>query len=169
MLVQKGLDVDAAHCRHNLPPLSQPHAGNPALHVDENGLLVALQIDVEGVDDLRPARTALRDQCLAPSVGLNEIKYGVGRIRSFLVGEIHPGVEPDIDATRHDPEIDVRSHRAMTAAADDRARLDGLEAVKATLEIGTRPTPAPEIAVDRLVLPVRGLVVAAGGIGLPNF
>src|SRR5216684_6218299 len=158
MLVQKGLDVDAAHCRHNLPPLSQPHAGNPALHVDENGLLVALQIDVEDVDDLRAAGAALRDQGLAPDLGLDDIEYGVGRIRSFLVGEIHPRVESDIDATRHDPEIDVRRHRAMTAAADDRARLDGLEAIEATLEIGTRPTPAPEIAVDRLVLPVRGMV-----------
>src|SRR5258708_1723036 len=131
-----------------------------ALHVDKNGLLVALQIDVEAVDDLRSAGAARRDQSLSPDLGLDEFEHGVGRIRSLLVGEIHPGVEPDIDTTRHDPEIDVWGHRAMTAAADDGARLDGFEAVTAALEIGARPAPTPEIAVDRLVLLVGGMGVA---------
>ena len=76
--------------------------------------------------------------------------------------------EANIDAPRHDPEIDVGCHRPMTAPADNGAGLHGLESVQSGLEVRTGTSPSTKGLVERLVLPVRRMIVAAGRIGLPD-
>src|SRR5262245_5106694 len=56
----------------------------------------------------------------------------------------------------------------MTTAANDGTGLDGAKAIAAAFEIAARAPPAAKIIVDRLRLPVGGVMVATGGVGLPN-
>lgn len=62
----------------------------------------------------------------------------------------------------------VGCHRTMAAPADDGAGLYGLESVQSGLEVRTGTSPSTKGLVERLVLPVRWMIVAAGGIGLPD-
>src|SRR5215472_13768848 len=63
----------------------------------------------------------------------------------------------------------MRRHGLAAAPARDRPRLDGPDAVEAALEIGAGPRPATEARIERLVLPVSGMIVTAGRVSLPRF
>src|SRR6516162_6664961 len=139
--------------------------------VEEDGLALALQADVEAVDRAALAAfgvLALADERLAAALPLDEVDHRVLRVRLGLVAEVHAGVQADVDASRDDPEVHVRGHHA-TVAAHHRPGLDGVEAPDACLEIAGRATPAAKVRVDRLVgLAVAGVVVAPGSVRLPD-
>ena len=85
--------------------------------IEEHRLVLALQADVEAVDRLAVARPRARRSAsprrLACSTRFEHRVLGVGL---GLVAEVHPGVEPDVDAAGDDPEVEVRRHRPAAAA-----------------------------------------------------
>ena len=88
---------------------------------------------------------------------------GVARV----VGEIDPRIKVHQHAAREHREGDVRRLQRV-AAARHRAGLDRHHP-EAALAVGRDPPEAAEIRVERLVvLAVLGMVVAAGGVGLPQ-
>jgi hypothetical protein len=86
-----------------------------------------------------------------------------------FVREVQPGSEPDVDAARGEPNVDVRRHRLVTVPSDDRAGLDRLEPVKSGGEVRAGTAPAAEVGIERLVpLRISGMIVTPGRVGLPN-
>src|SRR5205814_10043573 len=122
----------------------------PRSYIEEDRLPIALQVDVEPVDDLGAPLFARRDQGAAPDLGFDEVEDGIGGVRGLLVREVHPSIEPDIDTARDDPEIDVGGHRAMPAAPHRGTRLHGLEAVKPGFEVAAGAAPAAKLRIESL-------------------
>ncbi|MGY4280839.1 uncharacterized LabA/DUF88 family protein [Bradyrhizobium sp. LM2.7] len=144
-------------------------AGHPrSSNVEEHRLLRPLQIDRERIHDLVGALAALGDQRRTPHRLLDQVQHGIGGIRRFFVREIEPRVEPDIDAARDDPDVDMRRTSAARFVRD-RARLDGLECHHPALEIRAGAAPAAKILVRPASGAVGRMVVAAGRVGLPDF
>src|SRR4051812_36323014 len=79
-------------------------------HIEEYGLIKALEVNVEGVTGKRIFVAPRSDKCLHPSPVLDAEQHRIFRIGGFLVAEIHPSMEPDVDPARHDPEGNVRRH-----------------------------------------------------------
>ena len=109
---------------------------------------------------------------LAISVGTRDLVLDAGEHRAlgvglFLVAEIHPRVQADIDAARDDPEGDVRRHQAAVREGHA-AGLDRLEAADARFARRSAggpsrrnsDRPSPRILGWAVVEPVR--------VGLPD-
>src|SRR6056297_1123422 len=94
-----------------------------ASHVEEYGFGIALKADVEMI----VAALGTSDQSLPPVRLFYERQHRVGGIGGFLIPEIHPGAEANIDAARHQPEVEMRGHEAAIAAHDG-AGFDGVKA-----------------------------------------
>src|SRR4029453_17941853 len=109
----------------------------------------------------------LADQSFPPRRRFDDVEHRICGIGHLFIGKIHACTEPDIDATRHDPEIDMRCHGA-TASSNNCAGFDGPKPVSPALEITTRPSPASKILVDGLVLPIGGVFVTASGSCRPH-
>src|ERR1700676_184448 len=135
--------------------------------IKEHRLPVALEMDIEGVDDGAVTLGPCSDQALASLRLLDDVQDRILRVRRFLVAKIHAGGEADIDAARGQPEIDMRRHRLAALAAGHASRLDGANRIKPGVEVGAGPGPAAKALIERLVLLVGRVVVAAGSIGLP--
>ena len=88
------------------------------------------------------------------------------RIGSLFIAEIHPRMQPDIDAAGDDPDRDVRRHQA-TVGIGNAAGLDRLEAELAGLGVGRLATPADEVGIGSTTL-LRGRVVETSRIRLPD-
>src|SRR5262245_5079839 len=147
------------------------HAAHSAFrisNVEKDRLALSLQIDIEAIDDLLIAYLPLAHQGLSPRCRLDDVEHGIGCIGRFLVGEVHACAKPDVDAPRHDPQVDVWGHGTMATATDDRTGLDGAKAIAAAFEVTARASPATKFVVHRLVLPIGGVIVATGGVGLPK-
>src|SRR4051812_8452752 len=101
------------------------------LCVEKYRLALALQVDVEDVDDLPVPLFPVRDQGVAPHGMLDDVEHRVLRVQLSLVGKIHSGRHPDVDPAGEEPEADVRRHRIMPVPGRNGTRLDGLESVQA--------------------------------------
>src|ERR1700759_2364403 len=88
--------------------------------VEEHGLTLPLQADVEDIDRPAVPHLAARDQGLPPLRLLDDVEYGIGGIGCLLVAEVHPRRQAKIDPARHDPEIQVRRHRPVSTPTHDR-------------------------------------------------
>src|SRR5215470_10737848 len=144
------------------------HSAFRVLNVEEDRLTLSLQIDIEAIDDLLIAYLPLAHQGLSPRCRFDDVVHRIGCIGRFLVGEVHAGAKPDVDAPRYDPQTDVGGHRPMATATDDRAGLDGAKAIAAAFKVAARAPPTMKFVVYRLVLPIGGVIVATGGVGLPK-
>src|SRR5262249_41989438 len=110
-----------------------------------------------------------RDQRRPAHLLLDQVEHRIGRVGGCLVGEVHAGVEADIDATRHDPEIDVRRHGSVPATPRHLTGLDGLEGVEAGLEVRAGASPSAQMVVHPLgVVRVSRMPVTPFGFGLPD-
>jgi len=78
---------------------------------------------------------------------LDQSEHRIGDVRGPLVGKIHPRAEPDVDAARDDPEVDIE-RRHPAACQRRRAGLDGLEAVDAGVDVRAGVTPGAKVRVD---------------------
>src|SRR6516225_6989900 len=141
--------------------------GRAPSDVEEDRLLGSLQVDVEAVDDGTLLHLVLRDERFPPHLPFDHVQHRIAGVRGFLVGEIHPGHEADVDAPSEKEEGDVRRHRAPTPSRD-RSRLDGLECIDAAREIRRRASPTAKRRVDRFWLAVGGMVVFARRVRLPD-
>ena len=104
-----------------------------------------------------------------PTLGwIDDIQHRVLRVRRFLVAEIHTGCQADVDAPRGEPNVDVRSHRLSALAAKNASRLDCADGVDAGRKICPRSRPSAKSLIEWLVLVVGGMIVPAGGVGLPG-
>src|SRR5690606_10772094 len=83
-----------------------------------------------------------------PDLVLDARKYRILRVRGFLVAEVHPRVQADVDATRDDPERDVR---CLHPAIEKRhtAWLDRVEAEHAIVHSGWASSPPSEVRISR--------------------
>src|SRR5215211_5742602 len=97
--------------------------------IEENGLALALKIDVEHVRDLPSPLLAARDQGFAPRGLLDDVEDRVCGVGLLLVGEVHPGRKADIDAPGREPDVDMGRHRLVAVPTRHGARLDGLECI----------------------------------------
>src|SRR6202045_3329876 len=125
-------------------------------------------MDVECVDGDSVAFRSGSDQGFAAFRLLDNIQYRVFGICGLFVAEIHACSEANVDAAGGQPEIDVRRHHLAALAACHTSRFDGADRVEPRDEICPGPRPATKARVDRLALPVRRMIVTAGGIGLPG-
>src|SRR5262249_51068076 len=100
--------------------------------------------------DIRTCHTQAATTNINPSTTMNAMRIQASPrwcsdrillVRCMLVGKTHPGVQPDVDPPRDNPEIDVRGHWTMASPPDDGARLDRLETVNACFEICAGPAP----------------------------
>src|ERR1700733_15384807 len=133
--------------------------------VEKDCLPIALQADVECVNDDAVALGTGRDQRL-PTLGwIDDIQHRVLRVRRFLIAEIHTGRQADVDAPRREPNVDVRSHRLSALAANDASRLDCADGVNARRKICPRSRPSTKSLIEWLVLVFGGVIVPAGGGG----
>src|SRR5690606_4810895 len=129
---------------------------------EEDGFVFALKMDVEthGVT-FTPADKGRHAYAM-----LDPGKDWVFGIRLLLVGKIHARIEPDIDAARNNPEIDVRRHQA-TVAEGDPAWLDRFEDELSRRHVARTARPAGKIRICLAACFGRA-VVEAIGIGLPD-
>jgi hypothetical protein len=94
--------------------------------IEEDGFVFALQADVETVDrHVVTDRPAWRSGCAAV-FPFDQVQDRIGGVGLGLVLEIHPGVEPDVDPARDDPEVQMRRLNADVPTLG-LSRLDGLE------------------------------------------
>ena len=77
--------------------------GSENSDIEEDGFVFALQINIEAIDDLRPAHLALGDEGLAAHFPLNQIQHRVGLVGILFVGEVHPRVEANINPAGDHP------------------------------------------------------------------
>ena len=96
------------------------------------------------------------------------MKHGIGSVGRRFIREIHAGVQTNIDAARHDPEIDVGSHMISKSPAHG-PRFDGIEGIDTCLGIETGPTISNKAFIERLVLTIARMSIASAGIRLPEF
>src|SRR5690606_26129497 len=80
--------------------------------------------------------------------------------------EIHAGIQADIDATRDDPETDMRRHQT-TVLEGYATGLHRLETELASLHIGRAAAPAGEVRVRRTAQ-FGWRIVETVGVGLPD-
>src|SRR2546430_13059938 len=91
------------------------------LHVEEYGLFVALQVDIETIDRVAAARLARRDQRGA-AVGRHQSEHGIGRIGGLAV-EIDPRIIMQQHAAREYGEHDVRRSEEHTSELQSQSNL----------------------------------------------
>src|SRR5918997_6119861 len=115
-------------------------------YIEEDGFILALEANVEGIDGQSVLLAPGGDQGRHPPLVLDARQHRAFRIGGLLVAEIHARVEADIDAPRHDPERDVRSH-GPPVPVGRAARLDGLEAILARGPIRGLAAPADEMRI----------------------
>src|SRR5262249_7664494 len=137
-------------------------------HVEESRFSLTLQVDIERVDGLSVSHRFRRDQGPATFRLLDDVEHRVVGIRGVFIAEIHTSSESDVDSAGGDPKIDVWRHGFPSPASGDAARLDRADSINSCLEIGTSARPAAKRTVQRLVLAISRMIVAAGGIGLPG-
>src|SRR5579871_1983890 len=109
--------------------LSAANRRSSSSDVEEDGLALAAEMNVKGKDRRAIAHRARRDQGLAARRGLDDVEHGIVGIGGGLIAKVHPRGKADIDASRGNPDVDVRRHRLSPAPPHDRARLDGADAV----------------------------------------
>src|ERR1700733_11926756 len=127
-------------------------------------------MNVEHVNICPLALLPPRQKGLPPDRGFDYAQHRILFVQGGLVRKIHAGGEPDVDATRHQPDIDVRSHWLVAATSDHRTGLDGIESENAGVEGGSRTAPAAKLGIEQLVcLLVGRMIIAARRICLPEF
>ena len=123
---------------------------------------VALQMDVEAVAALRlgcaQQASAMRWLCSI------RVRIGSSALAACLVGEIHPRLQPDIDAPRHDPDGDVRR---LQRPSVQRTR-PGLTVSKPEAPVSMSPrtaAPAGKVGIGRRVMAAETVPCR---VGLPD-
>src|ERR1700674_541926 len=134
------------------------------LDVEEDRLALALQHQVKCVARLLAVAT-LGDQRFAP-FRVDQRQHGVVGVE-WLALEIEPGPEVLQKTAGEHRDVDV-GRLQRVADAGNGTRLDG-EKVEAAVLVGAAAAEAVEGRIERLLAAgVVGMVVAAGGIGLPD-
>lgn len=73
------------------------------LNIEEDGFVLALQMNIEAVHDFIAANFALRDKSSTAHFPLNQIQYRVGLVRILFIGVLHPRVEANVNPACHYP------------------------------------------------------------------
>src|SRR6478735_4825415 len=132
------------------------------LHIEEDRLVLAGQIDVEPPGSVR---LALGDQGVTARFG-DQSEDRVGLV-ALAIGEVEPGRQTLQQPAAEDRERDMRRLQAV-AGAGHAAGPDRAKAEDAVL-VGRGATEADEMPVEgNLLAGVLGAGVATGGIGLPD-
>jgi signal transduction histidine kinase/CheY-like chemotaxis protein len=134
------------------------------LQVEEDGLPVALHVDVEP-EQAVAARD--RDERV-PAVRRDDLEHRVGGVRGALVGEVDPGHRPVEHAPGEHRHVDVR--RLGPAVAErERAGLERHDLERAVV-VGLAPAEAAEgqVAVDDRAAGVVGVREPAVRVRLPG-
>ena len=118
-----------------------------SMTLTDNRGFEADQLDIELNDADGLVELPLRGAVLALFIGwkgealtdkgrftVDEIEHRVGLIRCLLIGKIHPRIQADINATRHNPQVQMRGHHSAVAPGYS-TRFDGVKTPDTTVEI----------------------------------
>jgi len=134
------------------------------LQVEEDGLPVALHVDVEP----EQAVAARNGDQRVPAVRRDDLEHRVGRVRGALVGEVDPGHRPVEHAPGEHRHVDVRG---LGPAVAERER-SGLERddLERAVVVGLAPAEAAErqVAVHDRAAGVVGVREPAVRVRLPG-
>src|SRR6202042_3514442 len=128
---------------------------------------LTLQMNVERIDRLAGPLAARPYEGSGAVAMFDAGEHGAFGVRRRLVGEIHPRMEPDIDAARNDPEGDMWRHQTPVDEGSA-ARLDRFEAIFAGDAVGRLAAPAGKGRIGLAALLPR-TVVKPSGVCLPDF